>query len=237
MICQEFIMLGKSVPEPVADGRHFVCSAGFNKELGLMRVYPLSMKNTPKRWHKYWIPLERNPKDSRPESWRIEGNRAPGKHRMINNRFQETGICMNGEKEEILDYKIPPFNKYRNSIEYFNERFASLGIIHPVEIPELLFKENTNGITFSHPRYGSKKFPYLPYLRFLDENPCKTRGRPFHELAIREWGIFELMRKTQKETYDIDYYSSALKLQENPPLLVGNHNKYRSTWLIIAILR
>ena len=39
MILDDFVVLGKTVPEPTSDGRVFVCSAGYSKDIGgLIRV-------------------------------------------------------------------------------------------------------------------------------------------------------------------------------------------------------
>ena len=72
MTLDDFVMLGTTVPEPNSDGRIFVCSAGVSAEYrSLVRLYPLARKNVPRRWGIYRVPVERNPKDSRPESFQV----------------------------------------------------------------------------------------------------------------------------------------------------------------------
>ncbi len=66
MILDDFVMLGKTVPEPNSDGRVFVCSAGVSPTLRqLVRVYPLARGGAPARWSVNAVKLERNPKDAR----------------------------------------------------------------------------------------------------------------------------------------------------------------------------
>ena len=52
----------------------------------MLRIYPLSRKNPPKRWNKYSIELEVNKKDQRYESYKIAGHQQVkngGTHSMI----------------------------------------------------------------------------------------------------------------------------------------------------------
>src|SRR5215471_17278110 len=72
MVIEDFVMLGTTVPEPNSDGRIFVCSAGVSRELdSLMRIYPLARRYAPERWTVNRVQLERNPRDSRRESWKL----------------------------------------------------------------------------------------------------------------------------------------------------------------------
>src|SRR5437773_449433 len=75
----KFIMLGKTVPEPT-NGRleQYVCSVGIeidenNTPLGLVRLYPLAMFGAPARWSVSHVPVERNKRDNRLETWRPIG--------------------------------------------------------------------------------------------------------------------------------------------------------------------
>lgn len=243
MILEDFIMLGTTVPEPNGDGRVKVCSAGISPELGkLIRVYPLARRNIPTRWHGYRVPLERNPKDSRPESWKIAGDRTPGAHEHINDLFEPLhGEYPRSKRAALLGGHVV------GSIEEANERKLSLAVIHPESV-ELTFDYNEDSpdspqeALFELPPgteipAGAKRFPLMPRIRFKDE----TR---MNHLMLRDWGAYELQRKALKElgpAAGCDYFRNgleqALHLDRNrSSLLVGNIHRHFTSWLIISVL-
>lgn len=232
MILEDFVMLGTTVPEPNSDGRVFVCSAGISPELGkLVRIYPLARRNVPHRWYGYRVPLERNPKDSRPESFKIAGDRSPGAHEDINNEFTQVHGPLPHSKRGAL------LRRYTvGSIKQANEQRLSLAIIHPDAI-DLHFEHNPNSpdspqmALFDVPGEkpsGARRFPWMPRLRFKDE-------LGWNNPMLRDWGTFELQRK-----HGGDYFrqnlAGALHLDENSSLLVGNLNNQRTAWLVISVL-
>ena len=96
-------MLGTTVPEPNHDGRVFVCSAGVSREYGsLVRVYPLARGGVPRRWGIFRVPLERNPQDSRRESFKIAGDRSPEAHPGINATFERHDELTPGRRAALL---------------------------------------------------------------------------------------------------------------------------------------
>lgn len=226
-------MLGTTVPEPNSDGRVFVCSAGVSDELHqLIRIYPLARRSIPNRWHTYRAPLERNPKDSRYESWQIKGNRERGQHEWINARLDEIKpkYAQSARANLLADYLV-------GSIHEANAKRLSLAILKPdnMEIycepnaeapPEFqltLFDTNDD-----NEHGGARSFPLMPRMRFADEI-----GR--HDLMIRDWGVFELQRKRGSE-YFRENLTQALHLSNDSSLLVGNMNNRRNNWLVISVL-
>lgn len=230
MILEDFAMLGTTVPEPNSDGRVFVCSAGVSAEYGqLVRIYPLARRNVPKRWHVYEVPLERNPKDSRPASFKIAGDRGPDAHETINSRFRGTGELAKSERAGLLSpFKI-------GSIKEANQRRLSLAIIEPEEV-ELFFEHNPTSpespqlSLFTDPAReeptGAKRFPFIPRLRFTDE-----AGE--HKLMLRDWGCYEWMRKHPER---LEEMAGCLHLSPSSCLFVGNMNHRRNSWLVISVL-
>lgn len=232
MILEDFVMLGTTVPEPRSDGRVFVCSAGVSPEMGkLVRIYPLARRGIPHRWLGYRVPVERNPKDNRPESFKVAGDRSPGAHEHINERFgQVHGAVPHGKRIALLKrYAV-------GSIKQANEQRLSLAIIHPDAI-DLHFEHNLDSPDSpqmalfdapGEPPSGAKRFPWMPRLKFHDE-------LGWHDLMLRDWGTFELQRK-----HDGSYFrrnlAGALHLDENSSLLVGNLNNQRNAWLVISVL-
>lgn len=241
MILDDFVMLGTTVPEPNSDGRIFVCSAGLSPEYGkLVRIYPLARKDVPKRWGVYKVPLERNPKDSRDESFQIAADRHLGAHERINKHFETVqGTVAPSKRAAMLaPYavgSVKEANERSKSARTPRERF-SLAIIHPESI-ELHFEHNPDSPDSpqcalfdraGEPSSGAKRFPFMPKLRFRDE-------LGWHDLMLRDWGTFELQRK-KGEAYFRENLAGALHLKPDSSLLIGNMNNRRTSWLVISVL-
>lgn len=232
MILEDFVMLGKTVPEPNSDGRVFVCSAGYSAELrSLIRIYPLARYDAPARWQKCRVNLERNPRDSRPESWKLAGDRRPGQHDRINQAFTPYERLTGWERRELLDDSA----LWVDSIAEANAKRMSLALIQPKRVPTLSYDINRaspdspqmrlfdDGL---HPAEGAKRFPYMPRIEFDDNSG-------HHRLMLRDWGCYELMRKHPNLTMQLD---DALALGEDSVLLIGNLNSHRTAWLCISVL-
>lgn len=226
----DFIMLGTTVPEPTSSGRVFVCSAGYSPQLGqLMRVYPLARRHVPKRWHAHRVRLERprSQEDSRVESWKLEGDRSVHVHDYINDRFCELGEVSRSRRYDMLHSLISP------SIASLNERRASLGIITPVaaRVECEMVKNHPDAPQmqlFYDDVPPERRFPLVPRLHFAD-----TGGD--HCLMLRDWGVFELMRKHGAE-YLPEHLSRCLHLGPGSSFLVGNMSHQRNAWLVISVL-
>lgn len=233
MVLDDFVMLGKTVPEPNSDGRIFVCSAGVSATLrSLIRVYPLARRHSPARWSVSRVELERNPKDSRVESFKLYGDRAPGKHDGIN----DDAFTALGSKypEKARAALLRPYAV--GSIKEANARRLSLALLRP-DAMELEFEHNPESpdspeLTLfdmaERPTAGAKRFAYIPRLRFVDDD-----GK--HRLMLREWGCFEFMRKYGDARRG--ELADALYLDATCSLLVGNFNQHRTSWLVISVLR
>jgi hypothetical protein len=239
MTLDDFVMLGKTVPEPNSDGRVFVCSAGYSETMrSLVRVYPLGRYDSPPRWSVSSVKLERNPKDHRPESFKLAGDRSPDQHWRINSSsFTVTGKVPSRARARLLTS-----HAVESSAEA-NARRLSLAVIHPTAM-ELEFEHNPASpdspalALFSLPGdepQGSRRFPYVPRLNFRD--PAGA-----HRLQLRDWGVYELMRKHNNLTAMTEndrrrYVGDALHLDASCSLLIGNFNRHYTSWLIISVLR
>lgn len=239
LILDDFVMLGTTVPEPNhTDGRVFVCSAGYSATMrSLIRIYPLARFGAPTRWSVNTVKLERNPRDSRIESFQLAGDRRPEAHRHINRVFDATDVVAPGARADLLRRCVV------GSIAEANERRLSLAILHP-EAMELEFEHNAASpdspqlALFDLPDKepsGARRFPYIPRIRFRDAH---GENRPM----LRDWGVYELMRKHNNLTDMSDgqrrrYVAEALHLDPTCSLLVGNLGNQRNAWLVISVLR
>lgn len=230
MILDDFVMLGKTVPEANSDGRQFVCTAGYSLELRQpIRIYPMARRNCPKRWSVARVPLERNSKDSRLESWKITGNRRPGAHEQINEVIEVRADATPALQRKIVkDMTVA-------SLKEANARRLSLCVLLPADIPLLTLEPGEEVDMAPTPdMFGhapdlsvAARFAWHPRLQFTDE-----AGHP-HDLMLREWGCYELMRK--HANVSADTMSEALNLTTAPPLLCGNLNRFRNSWLVISV--
>lgn len=230
MILDDFVMLGTTVPEPASDGRIFVCSAGVSRERrSLVRIYPLARRNVPQRWNAHRVRVELNPSDSRRESYKVAGDRRPGAHEQINNAFQVVDRVRQKDRVRLL----APY--WVESIAEANARRMSLAIVRPDSL-DLYFEYNPSSPDspqlalfedgMNRPDAGARRFPYIPRLHFRDPG-----GE--HRLMLRDWGCYELMRKTpERRTEMADF----LHMGPSSSLLVGNLNNQRTAWLIISVL-
>lgn len=231
MILDDFIMLGKTVPEVTSDGRQFVCTAGYSLELRRpVRIYPMARQASPPRWSVSAVPLERNPHDARPESWKIRGDRRPGAHEKINSVITrvQNKVAPAIQREVIAAMEVP-------SLRQANEDRMSLCVIAPKDIPRLdLERGETAEMTPTPNMFGevpalpvSARFKWHPRLRFTD-----AMGHA-HDLMLRDWGCYELMRKHGDASALM--LDEALNLSTAPPLLCGNLNRFRNSWLVISV--
>lgn len=226
----DFVMLGTTVPEPSKkDERIYVCSAGWHPDFGLIRIYPLARQAAPRRWSKSTVKVERNPRDSRRESWRIAGDRH---NPSINDAFVYRGHASHADRAELLDRCLA--KHVPTSIPEANESRASLALVTP-EAVEFELEHNQDSPDspqlrlFDSPaepsNVGAKRFPYIPRLRFTDVSD--------HRLMLRDWGVYEWMRKYPGREREIP---SALHLGHSSALLVGNLNHQRNAWVVISVL-
>jgi hypothetical protein len=234
VILEDFVMLGTTVPEPNSrDRRIFVCSAGVSEEYRkLIRLYPLARRRVPERWGMYRIQIERNPNDSRDESFQVYGDRTGPAHQWINYRFEErVKRCSEHSRAGLLRRHAV------GSIKEANARRLSLAILHPHQL-ELNFQENPASAASPEltlfdtcdesPQTAAQRFQWMPRISFRDDD-----GR--NNLMLRDWGAFELQRKNT-ERYFLDNLEGALHLTNQSSLLVGNMNNQRNAWLVISVL-
>lgn len=230
----DFVMLGTTVPEPTSSGRIFVCSAGVSRQLNsLVRIYPLARRDAPRRWERCEIALERNPQDSRHESFKIAGDRSASVHETINQRFTIVESVSDRVRPELLR----PYSM--GSIRQANALQQSLAVLHPRQIdlewdrasdddedsPQLMLFD----LPSERPSKPSARFKWIPRLVFRDEDGV-------HRLQIREWGVYELMRK-HGDDYARAHLHRALHLSDQSSLLVGNQANRRTSWLVISVLQ
>ncbi len=237
ILIDDLVVLGNAVPDVISDSRITVCTAGFSKKHGLIRIYPVPPRSHMKRWNVVTVPLERNSKDTRSESWKIQGSKS-----------EWTQIASKIELNDVVDSKEKKLDLLENlserfgasCIEELNSKKVSLGIIKPQIISHGFEKrtdyEGTAQATLGveKPFLTIKNYPLKPVITYRCPD-CRAQG-PHHQQVV-EWGIYEWVRQNPNradEAWDNlhigeeNYYTS---------FLVGNMALHRNSFMIISIFR
>jgi hypothetical protein len=128
MVVKDLIILGNACPDELSDHRIAVCTAGYSPTYGLIRVYPVPPKSKVNRWTEIEVPLERNPKDARSASWKIEGSK--GEWDRLHEKIKVK------RKLEDRDAKINLVDEMQKRfgatcVEDLNDSKESLGMVVP----------------------------------------------------------------------------------------------------------
>ena len=235
-VADDLIVLGNAVPDVISDERITVCTAGYSKELGLVRIYPVPPISHMKRWNIVRVPLERNPKDTRSESWKIQGSKSEWDQ--ISRNIELKGSVEETKKIPLLEDLSSRFGV--DCVEQLNEKLVSLGLVEPriisyqLEAREDLEKSTQLSLDSEEPFLTIKNYPQRPVISYRCQN-CKTKGP--HSQQVLEWGIYEWLRRHPKETQKVwenlhmkesGYYRS---------FLVGNLALFRTSFVIISMFR
>jgi hypothetical protein len=229
MIIDDFVCLGRTVPEESSTYGHRVCMAGYSDSMrSLVRVYPLHVQNPLRQRYVSVLSVERNPRDCRMESWKL---------RDIDRgilKATDNQIPMPTVRKWLRSYladSIEELNKSRSSLAVLEAR----GDVRPYfqRRPDVKDPDQLELFKFADadPRpFGAGALDIAPRLEFLDQ------AGNWHDLQIREWGAYEWVRKHRENAAQLwDNY----RLRDGRPtlLLVGNMNNHRNAWLIINVFK
>lgn len=227
MRLDDFVCLGRTVPEDSKKYGHKVCMAGYSEELNsLIRVYPLMVKNPIRSRHLYILELGRNHEDNRPESWKLS-------------HPEKSIVSVN---QEIPQSKVISFLRRHlsESIIELNERRMSLGVLEVNGACSGYFRRRSEvysdqptlfDFNDSERRlFGAEAIDIAPYLGFQD------KAGYWHDLQLREWGCYEWCRKNREEAAQL---WANLNLSEDchTLLVVGNMIHHRNVWLVIKVFK
>lgn len=234
----DLLVLGNAVPDIISDLRISVCTAGYSKKYGLIRIYPVRIDSPMARWNIVSIPLERNPKDTRQESWKVQGSKTEWDK--LNSKIKLIGkVEDREEKLSILEELNKKFGA--GCIEQINSAKASLGIIEPEILScEIADREDyepyvQGTLDKKIPFLTIKNYPVQPRIKYKCTD-CKAKNP--HNQQVIEWGVYQWIRQNPKDKWDQvwknlhigekNYYTS---------FLVGNQALHRSSFMIISVFR
>lgn len=214
MIIDDFVMLGRTVPEQSKKHGLVSCSAGYSREMqGFMRIYPVPARLDVPRWSVCKIHLERPSTDNRKESFRIKDG----------TKIEIIGKRKKDDEYDYLESLRSP------SIAVLNQDRESLAIIRP---------ENLT-YRFDGAKPGEEYQMSLPWMERERPETPKPRVQFFddsgkHDLQLRDLGSSIFLKK-----YRLDQLWSALKLDDpgyEHLFFCGNHNQHRNNWLVISVV-
>ena len=236
MHIDDFIVLGRTVPEESKKYGKRVCMAGYSPENNqFLRVYPLRVPigenadaNGFKARHSYALDLRRNPNDSRTESWRVADDQKPTS--TLWDRAVEV------PKKTVVDWLT---KRAVNSIRLLNECRLSIGVIvakadewQGVVVP----RANTDAADEHRSLFedletqtdiDANQIQFAPYIRFRDSD-----GE--HRIQVREWGAYRLLSNPQYSSQpEVLWGAPGYRSGRDLVLVVGNMGNHRTNWLII----
>ena len=235
-IADDLVVLGNAVPDVISDERITVCTAGYSKDLGLVRIYPVPPVSPMKRWNIVRVPLERNPKDTRGESWKIQGSKSEWDQ--ISRKIELKGSVEETKKLPLLEDLSSRFGV--GCVEQLNDKLVSLGLVKPkiisyqLETREDFEKSTQLSLDSREPFLTIKNYALRPVISYRCQN-CKTKGP--HLQQILEWGIYEWLRRHPNEPKKV---WENLRMKESGyyrSFLVGNLVLFRTSFCIISMFR
>ncbi|MCX6815868.1 MAG: hypothetical protein NT120_03380 [Candidatus Aenigmarchaeota archaeon] len=228
----DLIILGRSWPELLRDGRYSVCVAGYSKEHGFIRLYPTKIFSPLKTWNIVRVKVERNRADTRKESWKIVGSKEDWKH--LDKNIKILGVLKREERINLLR------NLSKDSTETLRNQGRSLGLVKP-EI--LSWNLEDTGLTppvqttLTGLKLKTKKhFRNKPYIEYRCLPACESKSPHCQQLI--EWGAYMWLNK-QKTREDQEKVFDNLKLNDKnweKYFLVGNLAYKRKTFAIISVM-
>lgn len=234
---ENLIVLGNAVPDEISDNRKTVCTVVFSKEHGLMRIYPVPPEAKMDRWNIVSIPLEKNPNDTRVESWKIQGSKSDwGK---VSEKIKITGKLSRHEWIDLITYLKD--NHSYGCIEDINDKKLSLGIIVPRILDKKLESKKVIDPTIQATLINEELFMTIknyakrPVITYRCPT-CRIQKR-HHRQGVLEWGVYEWLRNNPDNTQKVWDNLRIDDSRYDKTFLVGNMNRYRSSFMIISIFR
>ncbi|PIY89113.1 MAG: hypothetical protein COY74_06740 [Nitrosopumilales archaeon CG_4_10_14_0_8_um_filter_34_8] len=236
----DFVVLGEAVPDEMKDGRKTICTAGYSQKYGLVRIYPVPPNAHLKRWQLIEVPLERNPKDTRNESWKIQGSKdeyykLSGKITIHDQLTRPKWVSLVNELN--AKYGV-------DCVSDLNDEKLSLGLIQPKSFTPRFEERKTYDSQIQmdllnpDPFLTVHNYKLQPRITYRCSN-CKTKEP--HDQQILEWGVYEWLRKNKDAGIDkINEVWKNMHIGESGyhnSFLVGNMAIHRTSFMIISMLR
>lgn len=189
MIINDLIILGRAVPDRIKNGRLTVCTAGYSPSHGFIRLYPTRLDSPFVRWSIVSVPVERDNRDHRLESWKIEGSKSEWAR--LSRKIKVVGKFPPTKRLNLIG------NLTDDCVQLIRGEGRSLGIVKPT-IEKTYFAEREDydeGIQRDYARKARKTADTFPKLTLVCERALASMWVMEKELEtiIRtKWGAKEL---------------------------------------------
>ena len=228
----DLIILGRGAPDIMGDGRVAVCVAGWSPEMGFVRVYPTKITSPLKQWSVVSVPVEKNPSDTRVESWKISGSSSEW------DRLDEKMVVKRSLSRQERIELVPRL--VTGCVLTMNETRASLGVIHPSELTGYLSSRQDVDHTIQRTLWGGLRpkaktdYPLQPRLKYR----CgECRAADGHDQQVVEYGCYEWFRKNPGLETQVFENLQVANPEYEKYLLVGNQANHRTSYLVIGVIR
>ncbi len=231
-IISDLVVLGRGAPDTMRDGRVTICVAGWSRSLGFVRVYPTRTSSPLRQWNVVTVPVERNPGDNRPESWKIQGSSSEWD--LLDRKVRVERRVGRDEKLRI----VPPL--VTGCVKELNDNRLSLGIVRPSALGGYLSERSDVDHTVQSTLLGGLLpkdkggYPYQPRLKFRCGKCMSNDG---HDAQVIEWGWYQWFRKNPGKEEQVFENAAVDDSAYEKYLLMGNQNNHRTAYLVIGVIR
>lgn len=224
---KNLVILGRSAPEEIKDGRRTVCLAGALKDsYEFVRVYPTRMDFPISRWDIINVPTIHDPAhDAREESFKIQDSKKDWWN--LDKKITKVGRVKKKNRIGFLAH-LP-----KSCTKDLNRKCASLGLVEPTKIIDANLKENTEKSTKKE--MTKHNYPFKLRIQYKHEN-CALKG-DFHDQHCIEWGIYRCWDKNPNNHKKAINNLHLLNKNWKKFFLIGNLFAHFTSFVIISILR
>ena len=232
IVLDDLVILGRACPERIRNGRTTVCTAGYSETHGFVRIYPTRADMPLKRWNIVRVPVERNPQDTRKESWKIQGSKREWEQ--LSDKVEVIGNLRRSDRPVLIE------NLVEGCVKDINNDKRSLGIVKPVIKKCYFCREKRFDPMVQERLWGppppltKRNFPVSPKIQYRCSE-CKLKGH--HDQTVLEWGFYQWMKKHPDKREQVWENAQVLSPDWDIFFFVGNQANRRTSFLVISILR
>lgn len=228
----DLVILGRGAPDELKDGRVAVCVAGWSRTLGFVRVYPTRLSSPLKQWSVVSVQVEKNPSDSRSESWKIVGSASEWER--LDRNIRVIGTLDREGRTALIPTLVS------GCVSDLNDAHTSLGIVRPSAIrgylsprEDVVHSVQTTLLGGSLPR---TKVNYAMRPRVVYRcSACQSQQE--HDQQIIEIGCYEWFRKNPGKEQQVFENLRLGDPNYEKFLLVGNQANHRTSYIVIGVIR
>lgn len=231
---EDVVILGRAAPQEISRGRLTVCTGGWSKHRGFIRLYPCDpQEDLFDRWDIINVNVTRNDGDNRDESWKLAG--------------REQSSCIEKVGEFPREKRATLLSELEDGcVEDIKESGRSLGIVRPESIAGLEFRDwESEDDNTEQARLFQEIEEWRPETREEFDHEiriefvcpqCET-DQGYHNKTLLEWGGYVATRKHDiQSAQELEGFYNIGEDEYNHWIFVGNQNNQRRGFLAINIL-